>query len=153
MRHVVETRDIDRDGIWHIGRGTPGCRHCGKTEMHYAENGKAVIHHPGTTCCPAAIRDQIAWREADLARLRKLAREAREEVNELHHRAERAIGREAGDARALADRAERGYAARLAQWQLLTDGGVDPVNRDEPPHVGLKNEIRELERMLEAVTA
>lgn len=153
MRPALDTRDIDRDGIWHIGRGTRGCRHCGKTEMHYAENGKAVIHHPGTTCCPSAIRDQIAWREADLARLRKLAREAREEVDEVHRRAERAIGREAADARALAERAERGYAARLARWQLLTDGGVDPLNRGEPPHLGSKQEIRDLERLLEAVAA
>jgi len=145
MRHLVEERDIDRDGVWHIGKGTRGCRHCGKAEVHYAANGKAAWHHPGTSCCAGALKDQLTWRRDDLQRYRDEAAQARREVDELHQKAERAIGREAAEAHSLAERAERGYQAKVSAWRRLTDGD---------PHmeiVGIKNEIAELERHLSAL--
>jgi hypothetical protein len=142
MEPLIDARDIDRDGIWHIGRGSRGCRHCGKVEVHYAANGKAAWHHPGTSCCVGAIKNQLTWRRDDLQRYRNEAAQARREVDELHQKAERAIGREAAEARALAERAERGYQAKVQAWRRLTDG--DPTLEI----VGIKNEIADLERHL-----
>ena len=142
MEPLIDTREIDPDGVWHIGRGTRGCRHCGRVEVKYAQNGKAAFHHPGVICCARATQDQINHRQEELRRLRQSASEARREVNDLHAQAENAYGRDAQELRARAARAERGLAFRTEQWRLLADG--DPSREI----VGLKVELAELERHL-----
>ena len=142
MDPIVDTKDIDRDGVWHIGRGTRGCRHCGRTEVKYAQNGKAAYHHPGVICCERATQDQIAHRQEELRQLRRKALDARREVDDLHAQAEKAFGKDATDLRSRAQKAERGIALQTEQLRLLADG--DPTREI----VGLKVEIAELERHL-----
>ena len=139
---ITNERDIDADGVWHVGRGTKGCRHCGKVEVHYAENGKAAWHHPGVSCCRKATEDQLRWRKDDLERLRGEAVAARRAVDELRQRSDSAFGKEAADLKREVERAERGYTAKVERMRLLSDGS------DELEIVGLKHEIAVLERKL-----
>ena len=125
----------DTDGIIHIGKGGRGCRHCGKVEVHYSQNGRIAWHHPGVTCCEKAIQDQVNYRKGDLARLRQAAADSQRTLDDLRARGEAAFGKDAHDLKAQLARAERGHDVRVAR--LRADSEV------------VKGEIREAERLLE----
>jgi hypothetical protein len=111
----------DADGILHIGRPARGCRHCGKTEVHYSSDGKVAWHHPGVTCCRKAIEDQISYRRGDLARLRQAALESQEALDDLRKRAETGFGKEASELRGQVAKAERAHDMRLARLRAERD--------------------------------
>lgn len=122
-----------------IGRGTPGCRHCGAKAVHYSQNGRAEIWHPGVTCCAAAARDQARFRTEDLNALRRQLQDLRDQIADQRRTAEDAIGREAATATARANAMTRGYEARLA---IST-----PIGQE------LSREIEELQATAEALDA
>lgn len=121
------------DGRIVLGRNAAGCRHCGRREVHYATNGRAEFWHPGTTCCAAAVRDQISWRTDELQRLRADLETARQAIDEERRLAENAIGREA--------------AAHVAKVAAMTRGYEAKIKHRSPAARELKDEIAELERL------
>jgi hypothetical protein len=124
----------DADGIIHIGRGTRGCRHCGKIETHYSQNGRIAWHHPGVTCCEKAITDQVNYRKGDLNRLRQAAADSQATLDDLRARSETAFGKEANELRATLAKAERGHDIRVNRLRAESDA--------------VKQEIREAEGLL-----
>ncbi len=122
-----------------IGRGTPGCRHCGAKAVHYSSDGRAEIWHPGVACCAAAARDQARYRTEDLNALRRQLQDLRDQISDQRRAAEDAIGREASAATARANAMTRGYEARLA---ITT-----PIAQE------LKSEIEELLTTADALDA
>lgn len=153
MQQLTDNWETTRDGTIHIGRNTRGCKHCGHIEHKRSANGRAILHHPGTTCCRKAIEDQLEYRRAELARLRQEAAEYQAEMDAVQARASATVGKEAAEATATLHRMNQAYEQKLLRWRLQTDGGVDPLELDAPPHVGLKQEIRELEQMLQRAAA
>ena len=151
MPHIADFLTPERpdaDGVIHIGRATPGCRHCGQRDTKYSENGRVCLHHPGTTCCANAVRDQIAWRERELADLRRVAREYQDDMRATERAAESSVGAQAAEARNKLVRMNLAYPLKLDRWRLLTEGGTDPFERDAAPHMGLKQELDELRSIL-----
>jgi hypothetical protein len=145
MPHIAElltTERPDADGIIHIGRNTPGCRHCGHRDMKYSENGRVCLHHPGTTCCAKAVKDQIGWREQELADLRRAAREYQDEMRDTERIAGSTVGADAVAARNKLAKMQAAYPVKVERWRRLTDG--DPQTGD----MGLKPEIDELRSIL-----
>jgi hypothetical protein len=126
----------DADGIMHIGRPARGCRHCGKTEVHYSADGRVAWHHPGVTCCGKAVQDQVEYRRADLAGLRAKAAESQAALDELRQRADGGFGKESADVRAMLPRAQRAHELRVARLRELSEG--------------VKVELAEAERLLNA---
>lgn len=131
----------DEHGVIHIGKKSPGCKHCGAKVQKVAANGKVVIHHPGAECCPAAVKDQIAYRTEELRVMRKLEVDLRHAVEEAEAHANELTGRDASTAKAAAAKMRRSYDQQVERWKLIADG--DP---DDPLSVGLKDELTELER-------
>jgi hypothetical protein len=129
----------DADGIIHIGRGTRGCRHCGKIETHYSQNGRIAWHHPGVTCCAKAIEDQVNYRKGDLTRLRQAAADSQAMLDDLRTRSESAFGKEAHELKATLAKAERGHDIRVGRLRAESES--------------VKREIREAEALLEGQVA
>lgn len=126
------------DGQVELGRGTPGCRHCGHRATKYAGNGQALVHHPGADCCVDAVKDQIRWRTDDLEALRRATLADRDLLAEAERNAHDLVGRDAATATALAAKIRRANDTRL---QARTEQAND-----------LKAEIRDLEAALEVKT-
>ena len=141
MPHIAELltpEKPDADGVIHIGRNTPGCRHCGQRDMKYSDNGRVCLHHPGTQCCANAVKDQIVWRQQELTDLRRLAREYQDEMNDTERVASSTVGALSVEARNKLAKMQAAYPIKLERWRRLTDG--DPSTGD----MGLKPEIEEL---------
>lgn len=126
------------DGQIEIGRGTPGCRHCGHRDSKYAGNGAAVLHHPGAECCADAVRDQIGWRKADLENLRAATKRDQAELDEARTVAHESVGRDAATAESRAAKISRANHRRL---EARTATAAE-----------IKEEIRRLEQILERHT-
>lgn len=60
----------DEEGRVVLGDPNSGCKHCGSVSRKVSENGLAVLYHPSVACCEASAREQVSFRQADLARLR-----------------------------------------------------------------------------------
>lgn len=140
QKHLGE---VDKDGVWHVGRGSPGCKHCGHVELTWATNGKLVWHRPGSTCCRKAVEDQLRWRRGDVQRLRDEHTKYVQDMEDNERLAETGekFDPATKEAARVGKNMRKGYPARLQAWRLQTDGD----GRDE---VGLKGEIKELEQML-----
>ena len=135
MQAIADVLPTPEDGTIHIGRGTRGCRHCGKVETHYSQCGRVAWHHPGVTCCGKAIEDQANYRKGDLARLRQAAADSQAQLDDLRTRADTAFGKEAQEAKAQLARAERGHDLRVSRLRAESEG--------------VKREIADVERLLD----
>lgn len=121
-----------------LGRGTPGCRHCGHRATKYAGNGQALLHHPGADCCADALKDQITWRTGDLEALRNATVDDRTLLAEAERNAMDLVGREAATAGALAAKIRRANDQRLQARTARANA--------------IKAEIRDLEAALAVKT-
>lgn len=129
-----------------IGDPRKGCRHCGTVITRKASNGRAIIYHPGTTCCTDAIQDQIRYREGDYARLRANGEQLLAHIDDLEAKAGRAIGKEQTELLNEATKARAAYERHARQFRIETDGDRDSDT------IGLKNELRELRAQLDQLT-
>lgn len=129
-----------------IGDPHKGCRHCGTVITRKASNGRATIHHPGTTCCTDAIQDQIRYREGDLARLKADGEQLFARIDDLEAKAGRAIGKEQTELLNAANRARAAYEHHTTRIRRELDGDRDSDT------IGLKNELRELRAKLDQLT-
>ena len=134
----------DPNGVWHIGRSSKGCKHCGKTQTHHAKNGKATWTHPGVTCCRKAVEDQHKWRRADLENARNEFRKAQRAITDLEDKVNRATGAERNLLNIELNKARAALPFKRDRLLLQVDG--DPTAEI----IGIKNEIRELEAKLNA---
>lgn len=131
------------EGTQVIGNPHKGCRHCGTVITRHAANGRAIIYHPGTTCCPDAIRDQIRYREGDHARLKANGEQLLGIVDDIEAKAARAVGKEQTELLNEANKARAAYEHHARLFRLQTDGdGTSDT-------IGLKNELRELRAQLD----
>lgn len=71
-----------------MGNPDRGCRHCGRVEMKYSENGKVTLYHPGVECCAAAYTDQIGYRMGEIRRFEKQLSDRQDDLNQLQAEAE-----------------------------------------------------------------
>lgn len=125
-----------------IGDPNTGCRHCGEIVRRTSANGRVIIYHPGTTCCPSAIRDQIRYRENDYARLKAEGERILQTIDDLEAKANRAIGKEQTELLNEANKARAAYERHTHSFRQQTDGdGTSDT-------IGLKNELRELRAQL-----
>jgi hypothetical protein len=129
-----------------IGNPHKGCRHCGTVITRKAANGRATIHHPGTTCCTDAIQDQIRYREGDYARLKADGEQRLAHIDDLEAKAGRAIGKEQTELLNEATKARAAYERHARQFRIETDGDSDA------DIIGLKNELRDLRAKLDQLT-
>jgi hypothetical protein len=133
------------DDIRILGNPRQGCRHCGTVIKRTAANGRAIIYHPGTTCCAGAIKDQIQYREGDYARLRANGEQLLAAVDDLEAKANRAVGKEQTELLNEATKARAAYERHARQFRIETDGDRDS------DIIGLKNELRELRAQLDRI--
>ena len=126
-----------------LGNPRQGCRHCGTVIKRTAANGRAIIYHPGTTCCVDAIKDQIQYREGDYARLRANGEQLLAIIDDLEAKANRAVGKEQTELLNEATRARAAYEHHTARIRRELDGDRDSDT------IGLKNELRELRAELD----
>lgn len=126
-----------------LGNPHKGCRHCGTVIKRTAANGRAIIYHPGTTCCTLAIKDQIRYREGDLARLKSDGEQLLARIDDLEAKANRAVGKEQTELLNEATRARAAYEHHTARIRRELDGDRDTDT------IGLKNELRELRAELD----
>jgi transcription initiation factor TFIIIB Brf1 subunit/transcription initiation factor TFIIB len=129
-----------------IGNPHKGCRHCGTVIKRTAANGRAIIYHPGTTCCTDAIKDQIRYREEDYARLRANGEQLLRVIDDLERKAQQAIGKEQSELLNEANKARAAYERHTHQFRIQTNG--DP----QADIIGLKNELRDLRAQLDTIT-
>lgn len=123
-----------------IGDPRKGCRHCGTVMEHTSQNGKVTLYRPGSTCCAAAIKDQIRYREGDFRRLQDQARLALSGIEDLERKAHQAIGKEQSELLRQATQARAGYEHMAARISREINGDGDEI--------GLKREIRQLREQL-----
>lgn len=128
-----------------LGNPHQGCRHCGTVMTKHAKNGRAIIYHPGTTCCADAIKDQIRYREGDLARLKADGEQLLARIDDLEAKANRAVGKEQTELLNEATRARAAYEHHTTRIRRELDG--DP----HADTIGLKNELRELRAQLDRI--
>ena len=126
-----------------LGNPRQGCRHCGTVIKRTAANGRAIIYHPGTTCCTLAIKDQIRYREGDLARLKSDGEQLLARIDDLEAKANRAVGKEQTELLNEATRARAAYEHHATRIRRELDGDRDSDT------IGLKNELRELRAELD----
>lgn len=132
----------DSNGVWRIGAGARGCKHCGKVEEHYASNGLAVWSHPGVTCCRKALEDQLRWRKADLENARNQYRQAERAIHDAEDKVNRAAGAERNALNVELAKVRAALPLKRQRLLLMVDGDPDSGV------VGVKNEIAELEEQL-----
>lgn len=117
------------------------CRRCGASTTDLRDP------RVGFSCCEAAAREQIAWRQAELERLRAQAKVEQTRVDELEAAARVASGYKLDEAQAAAERARRGFARRLKDhYEPLADELKEEIRRASEHVERREHDRREHER-------
>ena len=123
----------DEEGRLVLGNPDKGCRHCGAVAINVAENDRLVWYHPAAECCPAAIADQIRFRDGEIATHKKAVAAKQLELDRLREEAEmyssESRATEATRAHAALARAEEGFGKATGLLRANIRDALNEISR------------------------
>lgn len=93
-----------------------GCPDCGRIEerrVRMRGGQEMVLFYPGVECCPAAVKRQIEWRQADIERVNRTMADRDKAVRELREAVDFALNKVA--------MAQMDKKAAVAEKSFMTD--------------------------------